>query len=294
MRTWIWLLGIWLSTGGLALAEPIRFVLNPPVEKEGRLITRSARSVAGDSASAGPRYAEQVASEGRFVVTQESERRWLTVVLTGVTSGVNGTSTRHPMMLAVGRPIGFAFDGQGGLVGIRGLSAVAASAQETLGVTVPIERLDQQYAAFWDTTFGTQWGVLAGRRVALGSSWEHRREFQILGGLQIPAAGRWTFVGRQTPAADSPAILRYDYASETVPLGEGTSAIQAWLSTRVPELADDAWSSVTLSNKGELAVDPATLMIDEWTERTQLTLHAEGPSPLEQRIDMEFVVRTVR
>jgi hypothetical protein len=135
----------------------------------------------------------------------------------------------------------------------------------------------------WHQGFGKIWGALTGRRIAVGSTWEDEHGAEVLA-LRIPVKGRWTFVGRESPARNSRAHLRYEHTSDVVPLGEDAGLVKNWVSSRIPELKDRVWSSASLRRQGELRIDPATLVGEDLSDRTTLTFTTGDSPPVSLRV----------
>lgn len=296
MKTWRWALSLWLIGAGWVWAETTQLVLDPPINKTWRLTFQVRVWVQDEDAPEGLRYEERRDRESNIVVTEEAGQRWLTSRLARYATSVNGAPRDEPYIAEyIGQPIGFAFDAQGRLLRIRGLEQIASSLQAVMGEAAPtVAGLTQRYRGHWERSLGEKlWVPLAGRTVEVGQSWPHQGAIVAhdFGLGKIPASGQWTYLGRLTPAADSPARLVYTYGSEQTPTEGAVGAVNRWLSERVPALAVHAWSSFTWKNAGEVVIDPDTLIGGEWRDLTQLTLHAEESSPVRASLYVETVTK---
>jgi len=283
--------GVWLLSGGLAWAQTVEFAQEVPIGKAWQSTVILNISVVGEEASK-VRYVEWEKGIRRHRISEEGGTRWLSTELTSVVSKVNGQVTQHGMVEALlGHEVQYGYVGLQHLLAIRGIEPIAEQLKSANAEVAWKERLDRGYREIWAGVFEAVFGGVAGRRVAEGSSWEDAREVQVLrfpGIGKVPAKGRWTCLGQETPAPNSRAHLQYQYSDGASLLSlEGAQKIRGWFAERgLPDLATPQWSSVTMTNVGDLLIDPATLLGVHWTDRKQLLLSTNDPSPTMVRVDV--------
>lgn len=280
---------IWLMTGAAVSAEPTTFTWHPPAEW--RTTLRVATQVQRDDPSAPPRYAETNQTEYHCTFTQAAGKQWVTCKVMQSVSERDGQPIHDPSAEAlIGRPVRFTLDATGQCI------AVEVPQQPSLGqasdhIGSSDEDLTNGYRFFWNMTFGWLWGHLEDHQVGVGGSWQQPDTFWVQLGLwasEFKAAGRWRVVGRETPAPESRVRLRYQVASEPISLGQNVAQLQAWLSTKVPELAMRRWANVTATREGEVLVDPTSLLVVEWRDRKQVAFATEDSSPATLRLEVEL------
>ena len=152
MRTSLWVLSIWLFTGGIAFAETVDFTLNPPLDKPMRLVTSRRTSVLGQDPSGGPGYSSTTKNEFRVVVTSEEGRRWFTSRLIQGVMTVNGKPVDAPLVPAArGQPVGTAFDDRGQRIMTKGLVDIWTNLA-AVGDLLSFDGLRNRYARAWDSS----------------------------------------------------------------------------------------------------------------------------------------------
>jgi hypothetical protein len=273
-------------------AQPVEFVLEPPVDREWRVAHRSTTSVmlAGDRR---PRHRSVKERERLVIFSEEGNQRWSTGRLTRVAWSLNGVVKQPSDEALVGQPTAVAFDQRGLVVSMRGFDALAAHLQTVWGQTAPSAALlMEEYRNGWNGTYGTLWGVLSGRSASVGQSWRDDRALILVGvpTAAVPASGQWTLAVRETPAPAGRAYLRYEYTSGAVPL-LSDDPIGAWVAAQLPEVRDAVWSTIDVKSRGDVLINPATLVDMTWTDVKEITLVAEDPSLPAVHLTVEFESR---
>lgn len=290
MQRWRWLFAIWLVTGGAVLAEAVQCLLNPPIGKELREVSSMTRSIRGEDPSQEPLEVMTTDTERRLVITEEGGQRWLTSTLMKSSSQANGHVFTLPLLPAIlEQPVGYQFDEQAQLLDMRGLEPIAVKAVAAGLDRVTPDALRVRFQRLWQDSLGMIWGALAGRRIEPGASWEERVIRLVDPPLgEIPVTVRWTVLGQDPQDPYGRVRLRYEAEREGIPLGEAAPRLMRWVAQRVPQLADQPWSSMTLKRHGELLIDPRSLIEHtEHTQDTQLTVQADAPTPRTLHIDSE-------
>lgn len=291
MKRWRWLFAIWLVAGGSVLVEAVQCLLNPPIGKALREVSSTTRSIRGEDPSQEPLEVMTTDTERRLVITEEGGQRWLTSTLTKSSSQANGHVFTLPLLPAIlEQPVGYQFDEQAQLLDIRGLEPIVVKAVAAGLDRVTPDALHVRFQRLWQGSLGMVWGALAGRRIEPGASWEEESVIPLvdppLG--EIPMTVRWTVLEQDPQDLYGRVRLRYEAEREGILLGGAAPRLMRWVALRIPQLAEQPWSSMTVTRHGELLIDPRSLIEHtEHTQDTQLTVQTDAPTPRTLHINSE-------